>query len=494
MKKGLFRAASYVVVGMLVFSFSIFPLRVKAASGTWGLIATSLGELNFTDVASSSNGRYLAATTFSGPIYTSNDYGATWTERNGAGTQGWSGITMSEDGSKLAIIDYPGKVHTSNDYGATWTEHTSVTMRPWNWIAGSADGSKLLITADASSSMGGVAFSSDGGETWTSLGTGDFGPSGMSDDGRYMAYYDPSESGIIMSTDGGENWGSPILTDGFVSGIDFSADGSKIVVLDNYEAKVSDTSAISWTNGGLSGVSPFDVVMDESGQNIAIASSGDYGVMTSEDYGVTWAPGTMTNGLDIRKITSNYEGDRLLAAGSQRLWVNQGPIEMPDYNNDGILDEDQPNVSGYRNSDTGKIVAIDVGGDCELAVDDMTSEDQLDSQDPAYNFEGGLWEYEADCPSGATTTIKLYYYDTSSAGKVVRKYTPNINGYFNLNSTHGLTIEEQTIDGSQVTVVTFQIQDGGVLDDDKTADGTIIDPVGLASQILSVPNTGILVQ
>ena len=40
-------------------------------------------------ITSDSTGRYLAAVVFNGYIYTSSDYGVTWTNRTSAGTHYW---------------------------------------------------------------------------------------------------------------------------------------------------------------------------------------------------------------------------------------------------------------------------------------------------------------------------------------------------------------------------------------------------------------------
>ena len=40
-------------------------------------------------------------------------------------------------------------------------------------------------------------------------------------------------------------------------------------------------------------------------------------------------------------------------------------------------------------------------------------------------------------------------------------------------------------------VASYQVADGGILDLDNQADGTIVDPAGLALQAVGVPNTGL---
>lgn len=75
-------------VVVLAASAIIASTSVMAASGTWGLIGTSLGEQNFGDVAASETGQYLATAVDPGYVYTSDNYGATWTERADIGFDG----------------------------------------------------------------------------------------------------------------------------------------------------------------------------------------------------------------------------------------------------------------------------------------------------------------------------------------------------------------------------------------------------------------------
>lgn len=159
-----------------------------------------------------------------------------------------------------------------------------------------------------------------------------------------------------------------------------------------------------------------------------------------------------------------------------------------DLNGDEIPDWQQPNVGGYTSGYTGKTVAIDVGEGCELTTDDMTSEAQLEVQDPAYEYENGLWDFEADCGEpGQTTTITLYYYDVDPSDLILRKYNRNTGGYFTIEDA---SISSQTINNHSVAVVTYQITDNGELDMNPD-DGMIADPAGLASQVVAAPNTGL---
>lgn len=154
-------------------------------------------------------------------------------------------------------------------------------------------------------------------------------------------------------------------------------------------------------------------------------------------------------------------------------WVDTDPEDEQDLNGDDIPDSEQPNIGGYTSSYTDKLVAIDVGEDCELTTDDMTSESDLAVQDSEFDYINGLWEWEADCET-ETTTVKLYYYGVSSEDLVARKFSTITNTYFTLEDA---TFEDVTINNQSVAVITYQVTDNS--DRDMNPDvGTIQDPAG----------------
>src|SRR5206468_1194307 len=145
---------------------------------TW--TQTSAPSNSWSSVASSADGSKLAAVTRPGPIYTSTDSGATWTQTS-TPSNWWSSVASSADGTKLVAagqsFDFNtgepigGPIYTSPDSGATWTQ-TSAPDQPWASVASSVDGSKL-VAAVASvpysnpGFTGFIYFSMDSGKTWT---------------------------------------------------------------------------------------------------------------------------------------------------------------------------------------------------------------------------------------------------------------------------------------------------------------------------------------
>ena len=169
-------------------------------------------------------------------------------------------------------------------------------------------------------------------------------------------------------------------------------------------------------------------------------------------------------------------------------------VTNADHNDDGVADGLQDNVSGYQSSLTNKVVAIDVGDDCELTTDDLVRQEDIDTRDPGFTYENGLFDFSASCGTpGFTTTVKLYYYNVTKDNLVARKFDTNTNTYSNIPDA---TISQTTIDSQTVTVLSYQITDGGELDMDKEVNGEFIDPAGLAlaDQTGALADTGLNAQ
>jgi hypothetical protein len=92
-----------------------------------------------TDITSNSSGQYLAAAS-NNAVYTSNDYGTTWTI---TWTIVVNSITSDSTGQYLAATN--DKVYTSNDYGTTWTPIETVQSISWFGISYNYSGDFLVV-------------------------------------------------------------------------------------------------------------------------------------------------------------------------------------------------------------------------------------------------------------------------------------------------------------------------------------------------------------
>lgn len=168
-------------------------------------------------------------------------------------------------------------------------------------------------------------------------------------------------------------------------------------------------------------------------------------------------------------VTNDTDNDGITNA-SEEAAPNSG-----DANDDGTSDASQSNVTAITNAVSGEYSVLEADSSCSITSTQIKQASQVGT-DSSYSYPLGLFDFTANCGTpGFTTTIKQYFYDPPARSFVLRKYA---NGAYQTIS--GATIATQTIAGRQVLVVSYQVTDGGALDDDGTANGIIVDPAGPA--------------
>lgn len=189
----------------------------------------------FVSVTSSGNGQYRAAanlgcsnqygTVTAGTIFTSSNYGSSWTERTITGDHYWLSVVYSTDGSRLAAFDggsldsqnprTAGNIYISTDNGANWSKAVIAGDHYWYGIAISSDGTKLAAVDGGTGKTGGYIYtSSDGGATWTArtdAGCRFWLSIASSSDGMKLAATNV-EGLITASSDGGATWSSRLFS------------------------------------------------------------------------------------------------------------------------------------------------------------------------------------------------------------------------------------------------------------------------------------------
>jgi photosystem II stability/assembly factor-like uncharacterized protein len=292
--------------GVIIYSLLlgvVSPIAASYASETWTwTLQNNAGSRNWHSISASADGSKLYAgvgnnksgsTYTTGYLYSSSDYGVTWTELTSAGNRTWWSIATNLDGTRVAAIDKYGSIWTSADSGSTWQERQNGgAVHNWNGLASSSDGSKLVaITSDRL-----VFASSNFGATWAQITGPTFDTSSTvfsvksSDDGSTIAI--SSIGGIYISSDSGATWrnvtptsglGNPSWTYGsggdtpYFQSIALSSDGSHLV---------TGTRVNNINNGGI--------------------------IFTSSDYGATWT--SRRTGYDYIAFASNGDGTKLAAA------------------------------------------------------------------------------------------------------------------------------------------------------------------------------------
>ncbi len=184
----------------------------------------------------------------------------------------------------------------------------------------------------------------------------------------------------------------------------------------------------------------------------------------------------LLDGSDIFDITDDTDAD----VDNVPDTVEQGASNNGDGNGDGIPDYVQSDVTSNINPVTGVYTTLAIEGDeCnDITNFELVTEASLSTQDEDSIFEIGLHDFTVDCGSvGATAEVVVYWdqvYD--SAAWTYKKFNPNTNEYSDISDQ--VIHSNETVGTNEVTVTRYSVVDGGPLDTDGAADGSIADPAG----------------
>jgi photosystem II stability/assembly factor-like uncharacterized protein len=449
----------------------------------------------WTSVSSSADGSKLLAVAYDGydhdgnDIWTSTDGGSTWVNRNVQRTSftmdSFTASASSSDGTKLVIGLEDGSVYRSTDSGASWHESMNDAGNATLVLASNSTGTKLAI-----GKPGEIYVSTDSGTTWDSVTdpamvTNDGAIRGLKYVGTSTIYASQNGGDLWKSTDDGQTWtnlteGNEEMTGSAWEQLGSSADGLKVIVGTDYGSIwMTDAGGTSWTDAK-------DATPGLNNKYFwALALAGD----GSKAYAPAWEG-------DIWGAPADGSGDA--GQGSDTDGVSDATEDAApnggDANNDGIVDSQQSNVVSLLNATTGEYVALATDGTCSLSNISALPSSNLAS-DSKFIYPLGLLDFSISCGGtpGFSTTVTQYFYSPPSGDFVLRKF---VKGSY--ATVPGASISHTTIGGKNVMVISYQVTDGGPLDDDGAANGVIVDPAGPALQSatngLGAPNTGLLHQ
>ena len=274
---------------------------------------------NHNDIEIIYPGKYLLVLVRQGNYYTSNDFGASFTERTNITTATKEFAAISKSGKYQAFCGGNGLgatyIYVSSDYGQTFAPVGD--SREWYGLGMSGDGKYMI---GSGRNTGSIWISSDYGQTFTmkaSLPTGYWRTPALSEDGKYMCVPLDYTNYAYVSSDYGATWTTKTVDTGARAlTATMSASGQYMYVANLYNKiyKSSDYGA-TWTKlTSLPGNSA-NINCDASGQKI-VSCRWDGTSYYSNDYGVTWSsftPSPIGGGCDITQdgskvFVANYGG------------------------------------------------------------------------------------------------------------------------------------------------------------------------------------------
>ncbi len=180
--------------------------------------------------------------------------------------------------------------------------------------------------------------------------------------------------------------------------------------------------------------------------------------------------------------TLNFDND---LDGIETNVENAAPNDG-DGNDDDIQDSEQEYVASFVSLITSEYVTLETTADCAILSVELIAESEFETQDGSYEFPVGMFSFELSCDID-TATIRLYYHSFEpSETNYIRKYN-STNGEFSTLTEREVLVGSFFVGGPNATLITYEIEDGGELDDDGEVNGRIVDPVGIAYQIPDPP-------
>lgn len=213
------------------------------------------------------------------------------------------------------------------------------------------------------------------------------------------------------------------------------------------------------------------------------------GLTPSTSYQVELRPNTNLGQLDwgyqiIATAGSNNDEDD---DGIDDLDELAGPTDG-DANLDNILDSLQAHVATFVSPINDKYVTLESDEDCPIVTASLVSETRNDAADSFYSYPLGLMHFVLECEEeGATASIRQLYHNADFDNFDARKYDEESDSYRTIENAH---IQANESDDWEYVQLSYNVTDGGSLDQDGIEDGVIIDPAGLGISIGS-PNTGV---
>ncbi len=267
-------------------------------------------------ISLSNTGEYQTAVTkTSGYIYTSSNYGITWTERTAAGAREWNSISLSSTGEYQTAVATGGKIYTSSNYGVTWTERSVVKT----WLSVSISNTGQYQTAAGSSDN--IWTSSDYGVTWTgvtTLGNKNWRSVSVSGTGEYQTAVAGS-SYIYTSSDYGVTW-----TERTTTGTTQAWEAVSISDSGRYQSAVIQYGGIytssdygaSWTQRNAGSRNWYSISLSNTGQyQTAVHYQGS--IWVSSDYGITWSPRATNMNWNSVSLSETGEFQSAVITGGQ---------------------------------------------------------------------------------------------------------------------------------------------------------------------------------
>jgi hypothetical protein len=337
-----FKKPPVKVMRILLMATGLFAAAEIAPAQTW--VQTSAPVTNWALIASSADGKRLAATANGSGIWISLNSGSSWVQTS-APPLPWTVVACSADEKNLVAVaqpvqsplfSSPGPLYTSTNWGIAWTSNSALNVPhgTWRWVFSSADGSKLgalALLGFIPFSSGILCTSTNSGADWitNSLPPGGWSTMASSADGSTIVV---AGTGIGISTNFGSSW---TVTNSLflVTDIAASASGTRLVAVAGNSIYISTNSGFTWIQTAAPATNWISVASSADGAKLVATAGGIITtypqrlipgpIYTSTDFGLIWVSNNVTPEL-WGKVTTSADGAKLFTLDFVgRIWTSQ---------------------------------------------------------------------------------------------------------------------------------------------------------------------------
>jgi len=319
--------ANNVVVGGTILSQTTLNtnvLNLSAFAQSFSLV-NNPGTFNLTSAVSATGQYQLVGTsTF---LYVSSNFGSTWTQV--ATDRDWAGVAISGTGNFMYATDATsstGNLYRSTDYGLTWVVvPSSPGAGAWLYVAISASGQYVLACGPSYyylSSNYGASFSQVENYSTASLGF-----IAISATGQYMMIR--TLGGNVVSNNYGATW-TAISRTSYGYALAISGTGQYQMAADNPTNTLYISSDYGATfTASLVGANFWSCAIDYTGQYQVISQVG-INKYYSVNYGVTWTVVANIDPAQSRNVSMSANAQYLLIPNTNGpFYLNRNSVWFP---------------------------------------------------------------------------------------------------------------------------------------------------------------------
>ena len=264
---------------------------------------------------------------------------------------------------------------------------------------------------------------------------------------------------------------------------------NNVYVADNQNDRIQkfSSSGTFVQNIGTSGTSngqlnkPTGLAVDQSG-NIYVADTDNLRVQkftSSGSYESQYALSSFSSFLpySITGISTGTNGKLYIGEGIQ----GRGSVRCDNDESSNGCDLGSTDLSvTVPNAVNAKPISLSQTGCANITNAASSTMSSQSVKDPVNTYPVGLVSFTlTGCSSGGSSTVKVSFAGVSDPKSVkLRKYNATTKKYSDVT---GVKLRATSISGQQAVEAEYTIVDGGPLDGDSLANGTIEDPVGLVT-------------